>query len=90
MVLNRERVFCANRLQQKLGRKVKNKMRHYKAPNKRIIHRGGNGRFRKTTMQDFGIGGTCPECRHFLIQHYGGMVTLSRIVRQEIDDDVNN
>jgi len=47
-------------------------MKHYKAPNKRIIDRGGNGRFRKTTMQDFGIGGTCPECRHLLIQHYDG------------------
>lgn len=47
-------------------------MKHYKAPNKRIISRGGNGRFRKTSMQDFGIGGTCPECRHLLIQHYDG------------------
>lgn len=29
--------------------------RHYKAPNKRIIHRSGNGRFRKSTLQDIGI-----------------------------------
>lgn len=47
-------------------------MNFYKATNKRIIPRGGNGRFRKTTMQDFGIGGACPECRHLLIQHYDG------------------
>lgn len=47
-------------------------MTHYKAPNKRIISRAGNGRFRKSTMADFGIGGACPVCRHFLIRHYEG------------------
>jgi len=47
-------------------------MNSYKAPNKRIIPRSAGGRFRKTTMQDFGIGGTCPECRHLLLQHYDG------------------
>ncbi len=47
-------------------------MAHYKAPNKRIIPRGAGGRFRKSTAADFGVGGTCPECRHFLIHHYDG------------------
>ena len=30
-------------------------MKHYKAPNKRIIHRNSQGRFRKTTLTDIGI-----------------------------------
>ena len=47
-------------------------MKAYKASNKRIIPRGGNGRFRKTTMEDFGIGGACPSCRHLLLRHYDG------------------
>lgn len=46
--------------------------RSYKAPNKRIIPRSGNGRFRKTTMADFGIGGICQKCRHLLVHHYDG------------------
>lgn len=29
--------------------------KHYRAPNKRIIHRSGNGRFRQSTLQDIGI-----------------------------------
>lgn len=29
--------------------------RHYKTPNKRIIHRSANGRFRQSTLQDIGI-----------------------------------
>jgi len=44
----------------------------YKARNKRIIPRTGGGKFRKTTPTDFGIGGTCPKCRHFLLRHYDG------------------
>ncbi len=32
--------------------------RYYKAPNKRIIHRGLGGQFRKSTLQDLGI----PAC----------------------------
>ncbi|MBE2198463.1 MAG: hypothetical protein IAE79_07610 [Anaerolinea sp.] len=40
--------------------------------NKRVMVRSGNGRFRKVTAADFGIGGTCPECGHFLLQHYDG------------------
>lgn len=44
----------------------------YRAPNKRIIPRAGNGRFRKPIMQDFGIGGFCPVCSHLLIRHYDG------------------
>ncbi len=30
--------------------------RSYRANNKRLINRSGNGRFRKTTLNDFGIG----------------------------------
>jgi len=44
----------------------------YKAPNKRIIQRAGNGKFRKTTMEDMGIGGTCPDCQHLLLWKYFG------------------
>lgn len=40
--------------------------------NKRIGKRGPGGRFAKFTASDFGIGGTCPECNHFLINHYDG------------------
>ena len=43
----------------------------YKAPNKRIIMRNENGRFRKTTMKDFGVGGVC-SCGHLLVSHYNG------------------
>lgn len=46
--------------------------RPYKARNKRIIHRDPSGRFRKTTPLDFGIGGTCSKCHHFLVHHYDG------------------
>lgn len=30
-------------------------MRNYRCPNGRIISRSSNGRFRKTTLKDFGI-----------------------------------
>lgn len=43
--------------------------RSYKARNKRIIMRSGNGRFRETTAADFGIG-VCPNdgCNHLTLQ----------------------
>ena len=41
-------------------------------PNKRFRMRGLGGKFRKATMEDIGIGGVCPKCNHFLIQHYNG------------------
>lgn len=40
--------------------------------NKRIGKRGSGGRFAKVTAADLGIGGTCPNCDHFLIWHYDG------------------
>ena len=46
--------------------------RSYKARNKRIIPRSGSGRFRATTAADFGIGGVCEVCNHFLIRHFDG------------------
>jgi hypothetical protein len=44
----------------------------YKARNKRIIQRSHNGSFRKTTLEDVGLGGVCPDCQHFLFQEYFG------------------
>lgn len=35
--------------------------RAYKAPNKRIIQRAGNGRFRHTTLADIGMA-ECEKC----------------------------
>lgn len=43
-----------------------------KYANNRLHMRTGGGQFRKATMQDIGIGGVCPVCSHFLIQHYNG------------------
>ncbi len=45
----------------------------YKARNKRIIMRGGNGRFRRATGADFGIG-ACPNegCRSLTRRVYDG------------------
>jgi hypothetical protein len=40
--------------------------------NKRMMIRTSGGQFRKATGEDFGIGGTCPVCRHFLLRHYDG------------------
>ena len=44
----------------------------YRYPNKRIVHRGSTGQFRKATMQDVGIGGICETCGHFLLHSYDG------------------
>jgi len=46
--------------------------RPYKTGSKRIINRSPNGRFRKTTMLDFGLGGFCDVCGHIKIRHYDG------------------
>ena len=43
-----------------------------KAPNGRLIPRSGDGRFRRVTGADAGIGGVCPECDHLLLRHYDG------------------
>ena len=40
--------------------------------NKRMMIRTGGGQFRKAVPADVGIGGVCPVCRHFLLQHYDG------------------
>jgi DNA segregation ATPase FtsK/SpoIIIE-like protein len=44
-------------------------MERYK--NKRVLLRS-RGKFRKAVAADVGIGGVCPVCRHFLLQHYDG------------------
>ena len=36
-------------------------MKTYRAPNKRIIQRGGGGRFRRTTLADIGLA-CCETC----------------------------
>jgi Zn ribbon nucleic-acid-binding protein len=46
--------------------------KHYKTTNKRIIQRSPNGSFRKTTLEDVGLGGVCPDCQHLLIWTYFG------------------
>ena len=43
-----------------------------KYANSRLHVRTATGRFRQPTMADAGIGGVCPNCRHFLIHHYDG------------------
>ena len=45
--------------------------RPYKAKNKRIQMRSRNGRFRRTTAADLGIG-VCPVCNHLTRQVYDG------------------
>ena len=45
----------------------------YRYPNKRLVKRVG-GRFARTTMEDVGIGGSCPVCHHFLLRSYDGPV----------------
>jgi hypothetical protein len=43
--------------------------RWYKAPNKRLIARGSNGRFRQTTLSDIG-GGCCDLCGKLYVPNY--------------------
>jgi hypothetical protein len=46
--------------------------------NKRMLFRKG-GKFYKPTAEDFGIGGACPVCRHFLIRVYDGDPNASTV-----------
>ena len=43
-----------------------------KHSNGRVVKRTSNGRFARITGKDMGIGGACPECRSFLLEHYDG------------------
>ena len=43
----------------------------YRYPNSRVVKRV-RGRFAEITMQDVGVGGVCPVCRHFLLRFYDG------------------
>ncbi len=52
----------------------------YRASNKRMIARGKNGRFRKTTLADFGIS-VCRECDKHFAPHF----ELARNERGTID-----
>ena len=57
-------------------------MRFYKAPNKRLIARGRNGRFRNTTLQDVGLW-RCEKCGLVFAPDYSGLVSIPdpRIMR---------
>lgn len=44
----------------------------WKYPNKRFAFRSNDGRFRRATGKDLGIGGICPICKHLLMRHYDG------------------
>jgi len=49
--------------------------RSYRAKNKRIITRSGNGQFRKSSLSDFGIG-TCCKCQksfRISVEHFDDM-----------------
>jgi hypothetical protein len=46
--------------------------RPYRAPNKRLIHRSGSGRFRKTTLSDIGLG-VCDKCGKVFVPNLSGM-----------------
>lgn len=40
--------------------------------NKRMAFRDAGGKFRAARMEDLGIGGVCPVCRHLLLRYYNG------------------
>lgn len=46
--------------------------RAYKAPNKRIIQRAGNGRFRQSTLSDIGLG-CCEVCGQIFAPDFSSM-----------------
>ena len=43
--------------------------RPYRAPNKRIIHRTGSGKFRRSTLADIGMG-CCEKCGAIFTPNY--------------------
>lgn len=57
-------------------------MMFYKTPNKRIIMRGGNGRFRKTRPADVGMG-VCSKCGQMFVPDFSGLGDLPdpRVIR---------
>ena len=57
--------------------------RFYKASNKRLIARAGNGRFRTTTITDIGMA-MCGKCRRIFTPNYtraneDGMINQFRL-----------
>ena len=44
-------------------------MRPYKAKNKRIIHRGPKGRFRRSTLSDVGMA-ECEKCGSLFVPNF--------------------
>jgi hypothetical protein len=57
----------AERYRQKLS-EARNRLRILRG----AVARAGNGRFRKYTPQEFGIGDVCEECGHLLLRVYEG------------------
>ncbi len=59
--------------------------RFYRAPNKRIIMRGGNGRFRHTTAADLGLG-QCQKCGMPFVPDLSGLGDLPdpRVIRDRM------
>lgn len=51
--------------------KITSRIKPAEASKEFVAKPRSNGRFRKITPADFGIGGVC-ECGHFLLQHYDG------------------
>jgi rubredoxin len=49
--------------------------RFYRAPNKRLIARGGSSRFRQTTLADIGMG-CCETCGVIFTPDYSDMTGM--------------
>jgi hypothetical protein len=60
-------------------------MRSYRAPNKRIIMRGGNGRFRSTSPADVGMG-VCGICGNPFIPDLSDLKDQPCVDPREIRD----
>ena len=50
-------------------------MRFHQAPNKRLIARAGNGRFRTTTARDVGLG-QCEKCGMPFVPDFSGLGSM--------------
>jgi hypothetical protein len=46
--------------------------RPYRASNKRIVHRGGGGKFRRSTLGDIGFG-ECDKCGAIFVPDFSGL-----------------
>jgi hypothetical protein len=51
-------------------------MKFYRAPNKRLIARGTNGKFRQTTLEDIGMA-ECETCGVLFVPDVQGLSTMA-------------